>query len=86
MFLYCLQGVALVVLGGGAAISRLRDFLGKAGQVLKELTYPKPGAILRLTCAVLFSSAALTLIVWGLDKGFSSVLVPPVTRKFTGMS
>ena len=87
MVVFCsLQGVALLVLGTAAGISQLKDFVGRAGQALKDLTYPKPGAILRLTCAVLLSSAALTLIVWGLDRGFSSVLLPPVQQKLPGVS
>lgn len=86
LLLLCLQGVALLVLGAGAGLAQLQAFMGSAWRVLGELTYPKPGAIARLTVAVLLSSAALTLIVWGLDTGFAKLLLPPFARKLSGMS
>ncbi len=84
--LLCLQGIALLVLGAGAGLAQLQAFMGSAWRVLGELTYPKPSAITRLTVAVLLSSAALTLIVWGLDTGFAKLLLPPFARKLSGMS
>ncbi|BDA48452.1 hypothetical protein COCOBI_12-1310 [Coccomyxa sp. Obi] len=81
-----IKGVALLVLGAGTGLAQLQAFMGSAWRVLGELTYPKPGAIARLTIAVLLSSAALTLIVWGLDTGFAKLLLPPVAHKLSGIS
>ncbi|CAK0785560.1 hypothetical protein CVIRNUC_008770 [Coccomyxa viridis] len=47
----------------------------------RELTYPKPKEMLRLTLIVLACSALLTALVWAIDAAFASVLLPPVLRK-----
>ena len=47
----------------------------------RELTYPKPKEMLRLTLIVLACSALLTALVWAIDTAFASVLLPPVLRK-----
>ena len=48
----------------------------------RELTYPEPRDILRLTLLVLACSAVLTALVWGIDTAFASLLLPPMIRKF----
>ena len=47
----------------------------------RELTYPEPKEMLRLTLIVLACSALLTALVWAIDAAFASVLLPPVLRK-----
>ena len=48
----------------------------------RELTYPEPRDILRLTLLVLACSAALTALVWGIDKAFASLLLPKMVCRF----
>ena len=50
----------------------------------RELTYPDPKDMLRLTLIVLACSALLTALVWAIDAAFASVLLPPVVRKMAG--
>lgn len=63
-----------------------RGYAAAALQLLGELTYPSPKGIARLTLAVLLSSAALTLLVFGLDRAYMHVLLPPVARKLAARS
>lgn len=48
----------------------------------RELTYPEPRDIMRLTLLVLACSAILTALVWGIDQAFASLLLPPMIHKF----
>ena len=47
----------------------------------RDLTYPDPRDILRLTCIVLAATAILTALVWGMDRVFNALLLPPVARR-----
>ena len=47
----------------------------------RELTYPEPREMLRLTLTVLACSAVLTALVWAIDTAFAALLLPPVARK-----
>lgn len=59
------------------AFSQLGAFLQKAFSELPSLAYPKPRAILSMTSAVLLTSAALTLLVYGLNSAFAKLLMSP---------
>ncbi len=47
----------------------------------RELTYPDPRGILRLTFIVLAATAVLTALVWSIDRTFAALLFPPVARR-----
>ena len=47
----------------------------------RELTYPDPRGVLRLTFIVLAASAVLTALVWSIDRTFAALLLPPVATK-----
>lgn len=49
----------------------------------RELTYPDPRGILRLTMIVLAASAAMTALVWSIDRVFAALLLPPIARKMS---
>lgn len=49
----------------------------------RELTYPDPRGILRLTLIVLAASAVLTALVWCIDQTFATLLLPPVAHKLS---
>ena len=49
----------------------------------RELTYPDPRGILRLTFIVLAASAVLTALVWSIDRVFAALLFPPVAQRLS---
>ena len=49
----------------------------------RELTYPDPRGILRLTLVVLAASAILSALVWSIDRAFAALLLPPIARRMS---
>jgi preprotein translocase subunit SecE len=65
--------------------SATREFLAAAAAEVRQLTYPNPGAMLRMTAAVLLSSVVLTLAVQGLDAAFAALLQRGLLLQLLGL-